>query len=91
MSLSSSLIFQPSFQDSIIDCFFGVFSTFIMEPSNYNNITEKPRYIDFPALEHGVVVDGKQALNRWSSRITKGHDFPGAQVRKCYPNEETKR
>ncbi|PQE10788.1 dihydroxy-acid dehydratase protein [Rutstroemia sp. NJR-2017a BBW] len=51
-----------------------------MEPSNYENIPEKPRYIDFPSLESGTLVDGKPALNRWSSTITKGHDFPGAQT-----------
>ncbi|KAM3073666.1 hypothetical protein ACMFMG_004449 [Clarireedia jacksonii] len=51
-----------------------------MEPSNYENIPDKPRYIDFPSLEAGTVVDGKPALNRWSSTITKGHDFPGAQA-----------
>jgi dihydroxy-acid dehydratase len=51
-----------------------------MEPSDYESIPDKPRYIDFPALEHGTIIEGKLALNRWSSRITKGHDFPGAQV-----------
>jgi dihydroxy-acid dehydratase len=44
------------------------------------NIPEKPRYIDFPCLRPGSRVDGKQALNRWSSTITRGHDFPGAQA-----------
>ncbi|RAL63563.1 hypothetical protein DID88_003607 [Monilinia fructigena] len=51
-----------------------------MEPSNYEQIPDKPRYIDFPYLEHGTVIDGKLALNRWSHTITKGHDFPGAQA-----------
>ncbi|TGO37228.1 hypothetical protein BHYA_0102g00130 [Botrytis hyacinthi] len=51
-----------------------------MEPSNYEQIPDKPRYIDFPSLEHGTVVDGKLALNRWSHTITNGHDFPGAQA-----------
>ena len=57
---------------------------------------EKPRYIDFPCLEPGTLIDGKPALNRWSSLITRGklclsihqprvnhstgHDFPGAQA-----------
>ena len=37
-----------------------------------NGFLDKPRYIDFPCLEPGTAVDGKQALNRWSSTITKG-------------------
>ncbi|TVY20132.1 putative mitochondrial dihydroxy-acid dehydratase [Lachnellula arida] len=52
-----------------------------MEPSNYENIPDKPRYLDFPCLEPGTIAaDGKQALNRWSTTITRGHDFPGAQI-----------
>jgi len=54
-----------------------------MEPSKFNGngISEGPRYIDFPFLEHGTMgADSKPALNRWSSTITKGHDFPGAQA-----------
>lgn len=47
-----------------------------MEPSNYVNGDTPagvPTYIDFPCLEHGVIgEDGKPALNRWSSTITKG-------------------
>ncbi|TVY29396.1 putative dihydroxy-acid dehydratase, mitochondrial [Lachnellula hyalina] len=51
-----------------------------MEPSNYEDIPDKPRYLDFPCLEAGTTAaDGKQALNRWSTTITRGHDFPGAQ------------
>jgi dihydroxy-acid dehydratase len=57
--------------------------------SNYENIPDKPRYVDFPSLEHGTIVDGKQALNRWSSTITKAHDFPGAQVRRTCTNKES--
>jgi len=45
------------------------------------NVPEKPKYIDFPVLEHGTTYDGKLALNRWSGILTRGHDFPGAQVR----------
>jgi dihydroxy-acid dehydratase len=44
-----------------------------MEPSNYVNIPDKPRYISFSSLEHGSKnAEGKQALNRWSSTLTKG-------------------
>jgi len=35
---------------------------------------EKPRYLNFPALKHPTFIDGKQALNRWSSTITKGEN-----------------
>jgi len=42
-----------------------------MEPSNYQNIPDKPRYLNFPSLEAGIVIDGKQVLNRWSSTLTK--------------------
>ncbi|KAI9051403.1 hypothetical protein LZ554_004450 [Drepanopeziza brunnea f. sp. 'monogermtubi'] len=41
---------------------------------------ETPQYIDFPHLEPGTVIDGKQALNRWSSTLTRDHNFPGAQA-----------
>jgi dihydroxy-acid dehydratase len=52
-----------------------------MDPSNYQNgVKEEPRYIKFPAIEHGTQRDGKLVLNRWSSAITKDHDFPGAQA-----------
>jgi dihydroxy-acid dehydratase len=44
-----------------------------MEPSNYVGIPDAPRYISFPSLEPGSrTANGKQALNRWSSTITKG-------------------
>lgn len=41
---------------------------------------EEARYIDFPAIPHGTMRDGKLVLNRWSSALTKDHDFPGAQA-----------
>ncbi|PVH89759.1 dihydroxy-acid dehydratase-like protein [Cadophora sp. DSE1049] len=44
------------------------------------HVPEKPRYINFPSLEPGTVIDGKLALNRWSHTITREHDFPGAQA-----------
>jgi dihydroxy-acid dehydratase len=53
---------------------------FAMEPSNYEIVKEEPRYVDFPCIEHGTLRDGKPVLNRWSSAITKDHDFPGAQA-----------
>lgn len=51
-----------------------------MASSNAAKGPEEPRYINFPSLEHGTVRDGAPALNRWSTTITRGHDFPGAQV-----------
>ena len=38
------------------------------------NVPKQPeaRYLNFPALKHGTIVDGKQALNRWSSTLTRG-------------------
>ena len=51
-----------------------------MEPSPRENGREAPKYIAFPSIEHGALRDGRPVLNRWSSTLTKGHDFPGAQV-----------
>ncbi len=55
-----------------------------MDPANTvkQDIPEEPRYLDFPHLPEGALrEDGKLALNRYSSTLTKDHDFPGAQVR----------
>ena len=54
----------------------------IMDPSNLDkqNQLEVPRFLDFPHLPDGATKDGKPRLNRYSSTITRGHDFPGAQV-----------
>ncbi|KAJ5654403.1 dihydroxy-acid dehydratase [Penicillium lividum] len=41
----------------------------------------EPKYINFPCLPPDAKhPDGSPALNRWSSAITKGHDFPGARA-----------
>ncbi|KAH7342821.1 dihydroxy-acid dehydratase-like protein [Rhexocercosporidium sp. MPI-PUGE-AT-0058] len=50
-----------------------------MDQSN-GHVPEKPRYIQFPSLEPGAIIDGQPALNRWSHTITREHDFPGAQA-----------
>jgi dihydroxy-acid dehydratase len=42
-----------------------------------------PDYLQFPCLPPGG------PLNRWSRRITKDHDFPGAQVRRTCLNLDT--
>ncbi|KAG8533638.1 uncharacterized protein KY384_001379 [Bacidia gigantensis] len=54
-----------------------------MDPSNPAKqvSTEEPRLLDFPHLPDGAcTADGKPRLNKYSSTITKDHDFPGAQA-----------
>lgn len=42
---------------------------------------EEPRYVRFHHLEDGAVnEDGALRLNKFSSTLTRGHNFPGAQV-----------
>lgn len=44
-------------------------------------MAEEDKYIDFAPVPHGAKhEDGTPVLNRYSTFITKGHDFPGAQV-----------
>jgi dihydroxy-acid dehydratase len=45
-----------------------------------NGVTEGPKYVQFPCVPDDATRDGKPVLNRYSSFITNGHDFPGAQV-----------
>lgn len=54
-----------------------------MDPSNEQKAIEpeEPRFLDFPHLpEDAKYPDGKPALNKYSSTVTRGHEFPGAQV-----------
>ncbi|KAI4155488.1 MAG: hypothetical protein L6R39_001230 [Caloplaca ligustica] len=53
-----------------------------MDPSNpkKQDVPEEPRYLDFPHLPDDASQDGKPLLNKYSSTITKGHAFPGAQA-----------
>jgi len=53
-----------------------------MDPRNLEKQSEpeEPRYLDFPHIEHGATRDGQPILNRYSSTLTKGHDFPGAKA-----------
>lgn len=37
-------------------------------------------YLTFQHLPEGTMRDGKPVLNRFSSTLTQGHDFPGAQA-----------
>lgn len=57
-----------------------------MDPRNLEKQREpeEPRFLSFPHLaDDAIGEDGKPALNKYSSTLTKGHNFPGAQVR--YP------
>ena len=53
-----------------------------MDPSNLDkqDQPEEPRYLDFPHRPEGATRDGQPILNRYSSSLTQGHDFPGAQA-----------
>jgi len=53
-----------------------------MDPRNLEKQSEpeEPRYLDFPHIEHGTTRDGQPILNKYSSTLTKGHDFPGAKA-----------
>lgn len=45
------------------------------------NLPEEPRFLDFPHLpDDATTSDGQPKLNKYSSTITRNHDFPGAQV-----------
>ena len=58
-----------------------------MDPSNLEKQRqpEEPRFLDFPHLPDDATRDGKPILNKYSSTITRDHDFPGAQVRQFVP------
>ena len=53
-----------------------------MDHSNSEKQTqlEEPRYLNFTHLPDDATRDGKPVLNKYSSTLTKDHDFPGAQV-----------
>ncbi|PLN84432.1 dihydroxy-acid dehydratase [Aspergillus taichungensis] len=54
-----------------------------MDPSQpaVSNTLEEAKYLEFPCLPDGAKnEDGTPALNRYSSHITRGHDFPGAKA-----------
>lgn len=54
-----------------------------MDPRNLEKQREpeEPRFLSFPHLPDDATRDGKPALNKYSSTLTTGHNFPGAQVR----------
>ena len=51
-----------------------------MDPQNAEKKLDEPRYLSFPHLSQDATHDGKPALNRFSSVMTRDHDYPGAQV-----------
>ena len=42
--------------------------------------SQERRYLQFASAAEGTDPQGKPILNKYSSSITRGHDFPGAQV-----------
>jgi hypothetical protein len=54
-----------------------------MDPRNLEKQREPevPRFLTFPHLpDDAKHEDGTPALNKYSSTLTAGHNFPGAQV-----------
>ncbi|KAI4289105.1 MAG: hypothetical protein L6R35_001635 [Caloplaca aegaea] len=53
-----------------------------MDPANprKQDEPEEPRFLDFPHLPDDASHNGQPLLNKYSSTITKGHAFPGAQA-----------
>ncbi|RVX74978.1 hypothetical protein B0A52_01255 [Exophiala mesophila] len=41
---------------------------------------QEPRYLEFVRSSSPTGFDGKPKLNRYSTHLTRGHDFPGAQA-----------
>jgi hypothetical protein len=61
----------------------NVRSTLAMDPANLKAQfqPEEPRLLSFPHLpDDAKYEDGTPILNKYSSTLTKGHDFPGAQA-----------
>jgi dihydroxy-acid dehydratase len=58
-----------------------------MDPANERQHSKQgeSRFLDFPTLPDDAKDDeGNPRLNKYSATITRGHDFPGAQVRHYY-------
>lgn len=51
----------------------------IAEPLQAQNLHES-RYIDFPKAADDATRDGEPVLNKYSTFLTREHDFPGAKV-----------
>lgn len=55
----------------------------VMDPANLKAQfqPEEPRLLSFPHLpDDAKYEDGTPILNKYSSTLTRGHDFPGAQA-----------
>ncbi|KAL8765102.1 MAG: hypothetical protein Q9209_007725 [Squamulea sp. 1 TL-2023] len=53
-----------------------------MDPTNppKQDEPEEPRFLDFPHLPDDATNNRQPLLNKYSSTITRDHDFPGAQA-----------
>lgn len=53
-----------------------------MDPANLEKQSEpeEPRFLDFQHAPDGTMRDGAPMLNKYSTVLTRDHDFPGAQV-----------
>jgi hypothetical protein len=65
-----------------------------MDPRNLQKQREpeEPRFLSFPHLpDDAKLENGMPALNKYSSTLTTGHNFPGAQVRysRCHDDSST--
>jgi len=50
-------------------------------PTTSQNGLHEALYVKFKSLPDGALnEDGEPALNKYSSIVTRGHDYPGAQV-----------
>lgn len=56
--------------------------------SRKSSESDEARYLQFRHLPDDKTRDGKPRLNRYSSTITKEHDFPGAKVRLYMPSSQ---
>jgi len=48
--------------------------------TNGHSTSHQIGYAEFPHLAQDAIHDGKPALNRYSTFITREHDFPAAKV-----------
>ncbi|KAF8540494.1 dihydroxy-acid/6-phosphogluconate dehydratase [Trichophaea hybrida] len=48
--------------------------------ANKHSEKEPSRLLEFSSVPYGTMKSGKLVLNRFSSILTNGHDFPGAQA-----------
>lgn len=51
-----------------------------MSKQNEQPQQEHSRFLEFRSVPFGTKRDGELVLNRYSSLVTNGHEFPGAQA-----------